>query len=135
MSKPVNLFNMAFGAAVVSAVGIAVCHLFLPKPIWMYDHYPLGWSIYLPLLSSPQATPQIAEQSFVYLLAYLGIMSGAAIAAGVTAVLWASGVISLIVSPFKQHIKLKLRLLPIILLLPFAIHVIGLINMYINMQR
>jgi SNF family Na+-dependent transporter len=123
MKKEYLLF-IALGAAVVSIVMILISHGFLPRPPWSYDHPAQGWTIYPPFSALPQAIPHREGPTFEEYMAYMGLLVGATIASMVALLFW---LIGLFLARFKfgEQTSVWLKILPILLLLPCGIHLVG----------
>ena len=128
MSKGTSWLLLATGAAVASAVVILVGPVFLPRPPWAYAHPVQGWTIYPPLAMSPSLAatqlPPVYPSSWQY-AAYDGQLTAAAGVAGVALLFWLVGMLLIRFSPGQQRPTLSRRLLPLLWLLPCAIHLIG----------
>ena len=128
MRKGTSWLLLATGAAAASAVIILISHFFLPRPPWAYAHPVQGWTIYPPLTALPlseaaQLTP-VHPSSWQY-AAYDGQLAAAAGVAGVALLFWLVGMLLIRFSPGQQKPALSRRLWPLVLLLPCAVHLIG----------
>ena len=128
MSRGASWLLLATGTAVASAVIILVSHIFLPRPPWAYAHPVQGWTIYPPLSALPfseaaQLTP-VHPSSWQY-AAYNGQLTAATGVAGVALLFWLVGMLLIRFSPGQQRPTLSRRLLPLLWLLPCAVHLIG----------
>lgn len=130
MNKGKYLLLIALGAAIVSAVIILVSHYFIPKPPWAYANPTQGWTIYPPLSALPQAIPHREGPTFEEYISYMGLLMGASIAASVALLLWLLGGLAARFNPGEQRLALRIKVVPILLLMPCVVHVVGMIHYF-----
>ncbi|UOQ51772.1 hypothetical protein [Hymenobacter cellulosivorans] len=126
MSRSRTLLLLATGAAAASVACIAACHWLLPKPPWLYDQVG-GWTIYPPLGGPPQAIPARVGPTLLEYYSYLGLLAGASGAAGAALLFWLPGLIGAARNTQESPQSIGLKMLPVLLLVPCAIHLLGMI--------
>ncbi|PJJ60498.1 hypothetical protein [Hymenobacter chitinivorans] len=131
MRRPQTLLLLATGAALVSVVCIALSHGVLPRPPWTYSQPIGGWTIYPPLSALPQARPEQMGPTMEEFFAYAALWVGACLAAVVTLLLWLPGLVLVraYASTTVQRVSPWLKALPALLLIPCAVHVVGMIHL------
>jgi heme/copper-type cytochrome/quinol oxidase subunit 1 len=123
MKLVADLRLSAVVAAAVAFAIIAVAHLWFSASFWLLNDSD-SWTIYPPLSALPQAHPYQRPDPLGYLV-YFGTLMGALVAGGLSmSCLLVSGVLRRRQRGGIYEPKLPLWL-PLILLLPLTIHVMG----------
>jgi heme/copper-type cytochrome/quinol oxidase subunit 1 len=114
---------LALGAALVSCLIIAASHCWQFYPPWANEQFGKGWTIYPPLSAIPQAIPEQGVTMEQY-YGYLGLLAGATVAAAVAVLFWLANMVAS-KSADKQPRAVVVTLLPLLLLVPCIIHLVG----------